>query len=471
MTTATVGCDQLGVLLNGSSDSRPTRKISAVEMDGEGKWTVSYNDGGMVNLGLAKHDEADPTLAVEDGYWVVDGKKTEVKLKENEKFNVTYADSLKAATPLESYSTGRYMVASSNVSYEENENYNCKKFIVSPGQRYVASFVLQAKTVYGVLFLDGSGALISQMVNSRNGDNLTFNNVEVTVPENAVYMLINSRNDIEAKVSLVVREKIYRLGTEEATLRVGCFNCGQFGYADETNPLTTTEYATNWKTMLAAANCDLFAFEDVINTALDTSDITDANGFGAGVTPNEVLGSNAGTSMVTVGGVASCLRTAVKTQPLSVNIIPCDASIDGSTKTTARFYAMRLTYYIGEKLVAFYSLHLVAEGHISETPVNGGYSLSQQLRQKQFTQLIADTKNFDEAIIVGDFNAQVGSEYDIFAQNGFTMVNDGSIGTLRETLCADNIIVSSGISISSYEVIDDYVLNTDHLGLYADLSF
>ena len=85
--------------------------------------------------------------------------------------------------------------------------------------------------------------------------------------------------------------------------------------------------------------------------------------------------------------------------------------------------------------------------------------------------MIADTKNFDEAIIVGDFNAQVGREYDIFAQNGFTMVNDGSIGTLRETLCADNIIVSSGISISSYEVIDDYVLNTDHLGLYADLSF
>lgn len=83
----------------------------------------------------------------------------------------------------------------------------------------------------------------------------------------------------------------------------------------------------------------------------------------------------------------------------------------------------------------------------------------------------ADAKNFDEAIIVGDFNAQVGSEYDIFARNGFTMVNDGSIGTLRGTLCANNIIVSSGISISSYEMIDEYVLNTDHLGLYANLSF
>ena len=108
-------------------------------------------------------------------------------------------------------------------------------------------------------------------------------------------------------------------------------------------------------------------------------------------------------------------------------------------------------------------MHLVAEGHISETPA--GNSLSQQLRQKQFATLIED-----ESILVGDFNAQVGSEYDVFKNAGFSMVNNGSIGTLRETLCADNIIVSNGISISDYEVIDDYKLNTDHLGLFANLS-
>ena len=113
-------------------------------------------------------------------------------------------------------------------------------------------------------------------------------------------------------------------------------------------------------------------------------------------------------------------------------------------------------------------MHLVAEGHISETPA--GNSLSQQLRQKQFATLIEDSKKFNESILVGDFNAQGGSEYDVFKNAGFSMVNNGSIGTLRETLCADNIIVSNGISISDYEVIDDYKLNTDHLGLFANLS-
>ena len=50
------------------------------------------------------------------------------------------------------------------------------------------------------------------------------------------------------------------------------------------------------------------------------------------------------------------------------------------------------------------------------------------------------------------------------------MVNDGSIGTLRETLCADNIIVSKGVKIDDYSIIKDYKLNTDHLGLFANLS-
>ena len=50
------------------------------------------------------------------------------------------------------------------------------------------------------------------------------------------------------------------------------------------------------------------------------------------------------------------------------------------------------------------------------------------------------------------------------------MVNNGSIGTLRETLCADNIIVSEGIKINDYSVIKDYKLNTDHLGLFANLT-
>jgi hypothetical protein len=164
------------------------------------------------------------------------------------------------------------------------------------------------------------------------------------------------------------------------------------------------------------------------------------------------------------------LRAAVKDLPVAMNIIPLDYKIEGSSKETARFYALRMTYYTSGGYIAVYSVHLVAESHISDSPVDGGYSLSQMLRQTQFEQLIADAEKFDGAIIVGDFNAQIGEEYSIFTENGYSLVNDGSIGTLRGTLCADNIIVSEGMKIENYKVLNGYTLNTDHFGLLADIT-
>lgn len=457
---AAVGCG------NTPSSGLKQRIVTAISMNENSEFVVEYNDGKSMNLGMV--ETSDNSLSVDDGYWVVGGKKTTVKLGDDERFSETYFDTTENITPNETHTNGRYELQSTNqVTFIENSNYHSKKYIVKPGDRFVASFAVQADAVLGVMFLDESGKCIWS--NFHKNNKLTyFEDVELTAPTNARYLIINSNNEVPSTCKRVVRKNIYRLGKGETNLKVGCFNCGQFDYADASNPLSGNQYAENWKSMIKNYNCDLFSFEDVINTNVANGSITDNNGFANGIKPNEVLGCNEGTSMVNLNGVASCLRVASKITPISKNIIPCDYKIQGSGKETARFYALRLTFYVQEKLVAFYGMHLVAEGHISETPV--GNSLSQQLRQKQFATLIEDSKKFNESILVGDFNAQVGSEYDVFKNAGFSMVNNGSIGTLRQTLCADNIIVSNGISISDYEVIDDYKLNTDHLGLFANLS-
>ncbi|MBE6142590.1 MAG: hypothetical protein E7177_01190 [Erysipelotrichaceae bacterium] len=444
--------------------SQSKREIVGVKMNEESEFTIEYNDGKNLELGVLQ--TTDTELKVEEGYWVVGGKKTSLKLKEGERFSETYQDTLENAQIVENNSNGRYVISNNTASFEENGNYHSKKIAVRPGERYVTSFAIQSDTIMGVIFVNMEGKCISSNFHRKN-KLAYFDNVELTVPEGATHLIINSHNDYPSSVKRVERKNIYRLGSE-TTLKVACLNCGQFDYADSSNPLTSEQYASNWKDMIKHYDADLFAFEDVINTSGAHTSITDSNGFASGIKPNDVLGVIEGTTMQNLSGIASCIRVNSKLQPVSKNIIPCEYKIEGSSAETARFYAVRYTFYMGDKLVAVYALHLVAEGHISGEPA--GNSLSQQLRQKQFKTIIDDTKHFDEAIILGDFNSQVGKEYDIFRTNGFSMVNDGSIGTLRETLCADNIIVSEGIKIDNYEVIKDYKLNTDHLGLFANLT-
>ena len=69
-------------------------------------------------------------------------------------------------------------------------------------------------------------------------------------------------------------------------------------------------------------------------------------------------------------------------------------------------------------------------------------------------------------VILGDFNPSQTDEYEVFKTSGFSMVNDGTIFTLRGNIPADNIIVK-GLNLKSHALIDSYVLNTDHFGFKA----
>jgi len=93
-------------------------------------------------------------------------------------------------------------------------------------------------------------------------------------------------------------------------------------------------------------------------------------------------------------------------------------------------------------------------------------AVAKTVRKAQYEGIIEDSKRFDGVVILGDFNPSQTDEYEVFKTSGFSMVNDGTIFTLRGNIPADNIIVK-GLNLKSHTLIDSYVLNTDHFGFKA----
>lgn len=223
------------------------------------------------------------------------------------------------------------------------------------------------------------------------------------------------------------------------TFTVACVNCGSFHYGDKKTPKAT--YRDNWKKMVRDADADIFFFEDF------------GKKFSMGKDPTEKLD----------------ICHLSKMPPNEVAILPLTREING--KKTPRYRALRLCRLVNGKRIAFYGVHLVAEGHIPGRKRNAdGLTPSQQLRQLQFAELIEDAKKYDHAVLCGDFNAQMPEEYDIFVKHGFTLANCserfGTHASLRN-IPADNIIVSPGLEIVDFRLLRETKLNTDHAPLKA----
>ena len=231
---------------------------------------------------------------------------------------------------------------------------------------------------------------------------------------------------------------------QEATVwTVACVNCGQFHYGDKKT--APEDYRRHWQKLFADVDADVFFMED------NSSDFP----------------------FNTIRFPKFDIRANSSRTPISATIVKLTREIDGHK--SPRYRVFRLVYDINGKSVAFYGMHLVAEGHIHVKKAEGDkYSLSQKLRQTQFQELINDAKQFDGVVFTGDFNAQIPEEYDIFKQNGFTLTNCseayGTSATLRN-IPADNIIVSPWIKVLEFKVLKDYGLDTDHFPLTAKLQF
>ena len=225
------------------------------------------------------------------------------------------------------------------------------------------------------------------------------------------------------------------------TFSVGCVNCGAFRYGG--GRTTPEAFSNEWCKLAKDFSQDVFFYSDV----------------GKG-TPGDIAVKKFD------------IRAEAKRKPISFSEVSLPFCIEtpNGIKKTKRNRALRLVYDLGGRTLAVYGLHLVAEGHISGRKAKGLPSLSQQLRRRQFEALLADARRFDYAILTGDFNAQKPWEYDVFVKSGYRIGNCsaeyGTIATLRN-LPADNIILSPGLAFASFEVLEKYVLDTDHFPVVA----
>ena len=355
-----------------------------------------------------------------------------------------------------------YKITDEIATEQEDARFSSVSFSVEAGERYLVSFGIGVSGVYGILFTDENYEVREKLFASKNTHS-EFNNVQLTVPDGVEYIVVNSHTpkEIEVKKYFSVTKNVEKKDLLPSELTLACVNCGQFDYGDGTT--SSTAYKAEWESLVNETNADLFMFEDSLDT------------YSTGVKTDELF-TRETQGMYGAGGVSAYLRCASSYAPRTVAIVPVEYCIEGSTKTTARFYALRFTFLVGEKQVAVYGLHLVAESHISDVQQADGSSLSQKLRRLQFASLIRDGKNYDECIFMGDFNAQRADEYEIFRAAGFTLTNCsetyGTNATLRD-IPADNIIVSGGIEVKNFSVKskDDYNLNTDHCPLVAEISF
>lgn len=342
-------------------------------------------------------------------------------------------------------------------SEEIHESYSYIEVNVLEKDRYVISFATQAKDIFGISFIDDYGYCLEQFYPGTDKYQ-EFNSYQITIPAFVNKMYVNSRDPKQIEIKELISEEVSIEETNQlpTTLKFGSVNCGKFSYSD--NVTSKNEYLNEWERMLDNNPYDIFAFEDV-------SDYITTN-----ETAESVLNKH-GNYFSCIEGSSNNLRVSSLVEPETITIVPFQNYIDGSAKITQRYYAIRLTFHIDKRHIAIYGLHLVAEGHISADKINGGYSLSQRLRQIQFSQLIRDGSYYDMAIFAGDFNSQEPGEYDIFVDNGYNLSNCGKFGnfdTLRD-IPVDNIIVSSNISINRFAVLDSYNLNTDHTPIFSEL--
>ena len=363
-----------------------------------------------------------------------------------------------------------------NISSTKDTNYVSTRLAVNGNDRYLVSFELSDTSIFCFAITNKYNTVIKDFYPlTKNGSfaPLTkYINVEIICPDNSSTLFINSKasfKDFSIKKIVIKDEKLSTLpNIDKKEIRVGANNIGEFEYGEST--YTNDQYKEHWNNMLSSNNYDLFMFEDCVDTYLD------------GSSTQSVLGNNK-SNWLGVESFGSYFHSSTDFTPISQSLVLLPHTI--KNKSTRRYIAYKTVYLINGKLTAFYALHLIAEDHITTKDENGINYLSRRLRQRQFQVLIDDSKYYDEACFLGDFNANDITEYQYFVERGFSIANgsekfgtkntlirgDAELAAGKKNIPADNIIVSKGLSIDEFKILDSFNLNTDHMPVYGVLNF
>ena len=328
------------------------------------------------------------------------------------------------------FESGIYVASSQTIVSNANNNH-----VAIPVQEdeIYKIYNTYLSTSYMISFLDEDDTYIS----SRCPAGLTNATIYVTIPENATTMIINHKKDSTLTLHKLdgINETITNLNVnynDNYDITIATNNMGMFRYGIPS--ITPETYLKNWKQMINDTKFDVFGLCEWADNyeTLNTQEVM--------FDPLVISDNKEGHK-----------KFESKYQSLLNYSLPL------STGFTALVNKIR----VHDKDIYIYVVYcMYSEGN-------------EEIRQTEYQAIIDDisNNNYEYAIIVGDFNAQVTSEYDIFKNNGFTICNGGYLGdfaTLRD-ITADNIIFTNNIKLKEFKMLE-YTLNTDHKPIVATLT-
>ncbi len=324
----------------------------------------------------------------------------------------------------------------------ENANNSFYKLNVNEGEIYHIKYTY-TRGEPSLIIVDNETTLVYQVPFAGSNDQREY---YIVIPAGSYEMVINHNINYPASIYKVesIGSELNKTAQTLNNVRILHTNAGGFNYGDGTT--SNEQYIKNWKKMLNDNPMDILCFcewENTFNSQNMNSEL---------VAP---LMRNINK------GHQDLLLTAYKGNIVNLGVLTVTNQV--GDLTTWAYHALKSKITLGNKDLYIYECHLA---------YSAGY---EAIRQEQYRDLINDAINngYEYVIFIGDFNAQVIGEYDIFKDNGYNLCNGGYTGaynTLRD-ITADNIIYSNNIKLNKFEVLTDYNLNTDHKPIIAELNF
>lgn len=293
----------------------------------------------------------------------------------------------------------------------------------------------------------------------------SFKGEILTIPEGCAYIALTMVDGAGAKVDYKVERGIEKPIPKDATrsvpvkLRIAHWNLGHFALGDGYDTVITHEnydaMYQKWAEKINEINADIFMCCEFCPNFVnkdETHQFIRARYSIFKPYANAYIGSRPALN--------SYMQTAIFS---NMELSSIRQSTYTNTIQAGRYY-QSADLYIGDTLVK------IVETHLDFNQNSNG----QAYRTEQIQKLITDFANYTHVIIGGDFNVNSISEYDAFANAGYSMLNNGYLGKINTypsgapTAGLDNILCK-GFSIGGIHIVDDNTL-TDHCAVYADFT-
>lgn len=371
-----------------------------------------------------------------------------------------------------SWNSGQRVATSTTtgkVQINNNANYSYTRLDVQAGDKFLITSTVNSTNYPSIVYADAELVVLSKDLLEVK----SYTDEETTVPNNAVYMYVQSygsNTKVVKSYKNVIEDhesRIVNLEKEVKSLhkvRIASVNCGTFNHVHEGDFPVDPDYNAfllEWRKMIDSTGFDIFFLEDFTDYFDSQQTMPAQEVLFDGVIKNVITNGQTSTRGLRAENRYNCEYigelevVGSSTNPFIYN---------NNSYTAVRRYAEKIKISVDNHDVVIYFLHFVPG-------TTAGYPGA--FRRQQFTELMADAANYDNCVFVGDFNCHSISEYDIFTQNGYKICNGGRTGnylTLRDAY-ADNIICSSNLCLDEFEVLDGYNLSTDHYPLVATLRY